>query len=354
MAGAIPRRELTLILTDLYLPPEVREALAVAVEPPAALPVLEHVFARASAREARDWRELAAAVAGVHVSGAMPVAAVSVAACAREVDRTVQWWVLTPVCLQAAHDHVKLAQVVPLQAGEWAQVAAGLQREFGADLASLRIPDPLPAPGAGAEAYVAVREPLEATTTDPLRIVGRDVSASLPEGAQGGMLRRLMTELQMWLHGHPINVEREMRGLPTANALWFWGGGVLPAQVRNGSAAELPALYSDDCFLRGLWTLRGKQVASLPQGAEARRMTIAGSFARAAIASLSLAELPGNTWQERLGALDREWLGPIVGAMRAGGLEKLALQVNDVLWTLRARDLWRVWRRPRPWLEAIA
>ncbi len=354
MTGATRRRELTIIVTDLYLPPEVREGLAGSADRPAALPALEQVLARASARESGDWRALAASLAGVGLGDAIPVAAVSVAAGAREIDRathsTAQWWVLTPVCLQAAHDHVKLAQIVALRTDEWERIAAGIGQEFGADLGPVH-------PVASAEAYVSAREPLDATTTDPARVVGRDVAESLPKGAQGNVLRRLTTELQMWLHSHPVNTDRERHGLRPANAFWFWGGGTLPLELRNArvdtsSGLDLPALHSEDRFLRGLWSLRGRDVAATPRSTEARFALL--SQRSDAVVSVSLAELPGESWQERLAAFDCEWLAPVVAALKRGALERLVLQVNDGLWTLRARDLWRVWRRPRPWLEAIA
>lgn len=52
----------------------------------------------------------------------------------------------------------------------------------------------------------------------------RSASAFLPDDAAAGTWRRLMTEIQMILHTHPVNEERERRGLMTINSLWFWGG----------------------------------------------------------------------------------------------------------------------------------
>ena len=38
-----------------------------------------------------------------------------------------------------------------------------------------------------------------------------------------------MNEAQMILHTHPVNAEREARGMPAVNSVWLWGGGTLPA-----------------------------------------------------------------------------------------------------------------------------
>ena len=38
-------------------------------------------------------------------------------------------------------------------------------------------------------------------------------------------LRRLMTEMQMLLHEHPVNAGGTRRGVPAINAVWVHGGG---------------------------------------------------------------------------------------------------------------------------------
>lgn len=334
------RRALTIIVTDLYLPAELRESLAASTGPRMALPAFEQLLARASKSEAGEWRALAAARAQVAGGSRIPVAAVSMAAQAPAPDAEAQWWVATPVHLQAAHDHVQLAEVVALDPDEWSQLSSGFDREFGAELGPLQ-------GERGAERYCVARRPIDSTTVDPARILGRDVHDSLPMGPGGSGLRRLMTELQMWLHGHSFNAERERRGLLAANGLWLWGGGVMP--VVQGSAM-LPHLFSDDRFLRGLWALQGANAHALP--ADARQLL--ESMQADALVSIALGEVPGENWAQRLAACERDWLAPALAALRSGRLATLELHANDALRTLRARDLWRLWRRPRPWLEAFA
>jgi hypothetical protein len=83
------------------------------------------------------------------------------------------------------------------------------------------------------------------------RRLTRDVLAQAPTAAQGAHLRRLQAELEMLLHGHPVNAAREQQGRSPVNALWIDGAGALDAphppdpQVRTAptfdaaSAAEL-------------------------------------------------------------------------------------------------------------------
>jgi len=53
------------------------------------------------------------------------------------------------------------------------------------------------------------------------RAIGRHVDAWRPQGPNAAPIQRLLSEVQMLLHGHPINEERQLRGEPEINALWL-------------------------------------------------------------------------------------------------------------------------------------
>lgn len=55
------------------------------------------------------------------------------------------------------------------------------------------------------------------------RVIGRNVDPWLGAGAR--LLRRLQNEVQMLLHEHPLNQERERRGLLAVNSIWCSGAG---------------------------------------------------------------------------------------------------------------------------------
>jgi hypothetical protein len=65
------------------------------------------------------------------------------------------------------------------------------------------------------------------------RAAGRDVVIWLPEGEAGKPLRRLQSELQMFLYHHPdaeaMTEQRRAQGLRAVNSFWFSGSGALPA-----------------------------------------------------------------------------------------------------------------------------
>ena len=81
--------------------------------------------------------------------------------------------------------------------------------------------------------------PLPAFTPAP-DMLGCTLSEHLPAERRWAAL---FNECQVILYNHPLNVERQRRGLATLNALWFWGQGALPSAVRHGFARVDPAAW---------------------------------------------------------------------------------------------------------------
>jgi hypothetical protein len=324
-------RELTLILTDLHLAPD-----SVSLESPP-LEALELFLARAGAREPADWREWICRAAGF--PQALAVAPVS--RCADQLPKAGQWWLANPVHLEAGLDHVRLARQLTLAPDEWLELEAGIPGVLDPVLSFEG--------SSGANAYLLAQRELDAGTFDPAKAVGNDVHGYLPGGADCALLTRVMTELQMWLHSHPLNLKREQRGLPPANGLWIWGGGALPEQgAGRAQDVELPALFSDDTFATGLWRLAGGSPGALP--GELDRATILR--APSSIVAVTLRQRAGNSDGERMRILDEAWIAPALALLRRGDITKLRLHLNAWLFTLTPMNLLRVWRRRRSWLEA--
>lgn len=91
----------------------------------------------------------------------------------------------------------------------------------------------------------------------PSFLANRNASAFLPAGDESKQWRRLMTELQMFLHAHPVNEQREQSGKLPVNSLWFWGGGALYSSLISATAGRENTLntrsatvYADDEFAR--------------------------------------------------------------------------------------------------------
>jgi hypothetical protein len=59
------------------------------------------------------------------------------------------------------------------------------------------------------------------------RVIGRNVNAWMPEGAQAAPLRRLQNEMQMLLYTHAVNDRRQAAGQLPVNSFWVSGAGAL-------------------------------------------------------------------------------------------------------------------------------
>ncbi len=89
-------------------------------------------------------------------------------------------------------------------------------------------------------------------TSAPHRFCGkalRDIDANEPSDRR---LRTLEAELQMLLHEHPVNLEREESGLAPLNAVWFWGGSSREIPTPSHAERALPLIHAADITLRGL------------------------------------------------------------------------------------------------------
>ena len=83
------------------------------------------------------------------------------------------------------------------------------------------------------------------------RVVGRNVNAWMPEGAQAAPLRRLQNEMQMLLYTHPVNDRRQAAGQLAVNSFWASSAGAMPHNVPVTPSMQVlddlrtPALHED-------------------------------------------------------------------------------------------------------------
>lgn len=156
----------------------------------------------------------------------------------------------------------------------------------------------------------------------PDEALGADLFEHLPDGSEARRWRALLSEAGIVLHNHPRNAERAAHGLPPVNALWFWGGGVLPDHVRTPHAH----VRSQDLLLQALSTAAARDA---PGGNDS-----------ALIDYRALA-----TFDEGF----RGWLD----AAARGEVARLTLDFADgARLAIAPRQRWRLWRRPMQALEA--
>lgn len=248
------------------------------------------------------------------------------------------WLHADPVHLHAQRAELILVDPVRLQIEslESAALIAALNAHFVHEGLLFHAANP-------ARWYVRLPQSAALLTTALSDAVGRSIDALLPRGADALSWHRCINEAQMLLHQHAVNLEREERGAPAINSLWFWGGGALPV-----CRTDIDVLWSDEAFARGLGGCAGIVCEALPRDA--------GAWLHAARAGRHLIVLAPPAadgthaqWQSRTERLVRNWVAPLLDALGRGRLRTATLSTQfagqRVDYVLSPRDRWKLWRR---------
>jgi hypothetical protein len=338
-------REVVIVIRDLYLEPELAASSATDAAALEVAPGIEQLVRFGDkAALPQGWRAWIARWLGLpQYADAAPA---SVAAAALEdapADGAV--WLATPVHLIAGMTslHFDRRSVLRLTDAELDRLAASFRDTFRGSGFDLR---PL---GSGELLLTGPEVSPRATTTEPARLLLTSVAEALAMGGGARALRQLSAEIEMWLHGHPVNDERGRRGALTVATLWLWGGGTSAASRPAAASPEImDAAFGSDAYLRGLWRLAGGEARPIPVDWMA---VIGEPRAQRALGVVEVAELlhANGSWRlaDAVADIDRRLISPSLAALRRGGLERLVLLANDRCLTLRPADRWRLWRRMR-------
>lgn len=257
------------------------------------------------------------------------------------------WLCLDPVHLRVAREGISLAEPARLDLGadESATLLEAVQPLF-AELGELSASAPN-------RWELRLRRPLDLSTLPPQDAIDRPVDPSLPGGADGREFRHLLAEAQTVLHAHPINRNRDALGKPTANSLWPWGQGSLPAAIRS----DFSVVWSANPVVAGLCAHAGLPCLMPPSGfqpASGRVLALIDRLAPPARAQDALG------WRSALLAFERDWLVPAVAAIKDGSCTELRVVGTrihgapaTVEFSLCRGELRYFWRRPKP-LTALA
>ncbi|HXW74299.1 MAG TPA: hypothetical protein VEK10_05760 [Steroidobacteraceae bacterium] len=346
-------RELVIVIPDLYLPPEAGALPATALSSGRfrGLESAGRFGERAALGE--GWRAWLAQLLGR--PDLRQVAAAQVAAAAvRELpaaEVAATRWIATPLHLTAglARVHLDHRGVLALSAAELAALAGAFTHTFGSAGVSLT---PLPS----GDFLLTTPGVAPLPTVEPARCVGADLAQALPQGGAAAPLRRLVTEIEMWLHAQPLNEARQQRREPPVTTLWPWGadGQALPAAA-TAWPSQPPLAYGRDAWLAGLWHLAGEACRATPR--HLGEVLAHAQTPRALVVAQVAAELQGSPHSsaaDALARLDERLIAPALEALRRGRLERATLILNDVRVTLGRTSRFKLWRRPRAGLASFA
>jgi hypothetical protein len=229
-----------------------------------------------------------------------------------------------PVALVAGRADVVLdALIRDLDAGEADALVATLNAHFGGDGLEFAAPRP--------DAWFVIVDGVPDLATTPPSAVRGSIDPWLPTGADAAKWRRWLSEMQMLLHEHPVNVAREAGGRAPLTGIWISGGG----RTTDIGGAETMAIFAAASpagdVARGLSLLRGDSVRVPPASlADLQRQD-----------SATVVLDPAT--EANLAVLERNWLGPAVMALERGSLASLTLLADG-------NGVAAAWRAQRPTL----
>jgi hypothetical protein len=302
-----------------------------AIAAPRRAALLELLLARADGfRAVEDWRADAFQVLAPQSPRIPAIAAAALFSdcAAAATDRPVgapAWVCLaSPVRYLADMTSVRLAQdgILPLTPASALTLAADFNRVWQ-DSGCRMIA------GASAHLYCAFDRIHDVATRDPEDMLEQYIEEYLPAGADAPSLRRLMSEIEMWLFEHEVNRDRETSGLPRISGLWLWGGG-----------APLAALPAIEGWIAGADVFFSAFRAASASGANENRSGVI----------ITPAEPGSPAWLE----CEQSLLKPASTRLRSGSLSRLEISAGRRCFTLTARAMRRFWRRSKPWWESFA
>ncbi len=183
--------------------------------------------------------------------------------------------------------------------------------------------------------YVKLDDTPNLRTTPLDQMAGEYLTPGLPRGADARQFLKLINEVQMLMHSHPVNLARENEGRLAVNGLWLWGGGTLPA-----SKTRLDRIAGDHFDLQALAHLAGRSAGTQP-----KTLSNLHGSERALVALTA----PDKNWdgdlETYLAQLEENWFHPLLRQLVWGRIREVRLNlIGQQSVTLTPAQAWRIWR----------
>jgi hypothetical protein len=249
-------------------------------------------------------------------------------------DRPANWVAAAdPVYLEPRLDHLVLHALrqVGVNRAEMCELINHLQAKLAGDQYEFMC--------LGTYSYLSARSPIATASVPAYLVDNKKPDDFLPSGDDSAEYRNLSSEIEMALHEHEVNLNRDAFGHLPVNSLWLWGGGTAPVQKTRVQ----PPLFSDDALMRGYWKAAGAVDEDWPGDI---KMCIEKSVAG------FVAEIPEFGGKP---ALLEPCLEELREALKSGRLSSLTLLFRDGLraQVQRSHSI-RIWRRSNRLLDEEA
>jgi len=226
-----------------------------------------------------------------------------------------------PVHLRADRDSIIMLdnKMLDIKAEEADQLIGLINSHFDAD--GIRIE-----PVAGQHWCLSMPDVQKIHTFSLNDVIGQNIRNYLPYGEDSKYWRSIFNEMQMLLSKSDVNREREARGDVTINSLWFWGGGVMPADVKS----PWSTVCGNNELIQGLAKVVGMRCEKTPEGA-ADWYKLAGEGEHLVVidaARGSRQKSDIDAWHQMMIQMEKMWFSPLLDMLKSKQLSSLTAYPN--------------------------
>lgn len=248
------------------------------------------------------------------------------------------WLCADPVHLQFARDQLILSDASNL---EITRIEATALLDGLNQLLASQEPDFVRFEAKSSKRWYLRMKTLPDVSFSPLsEVTGRPIASYLPAGQADRRWQRIVNDIQVFLHSHPVNQAREAAGKRTINSLWFWGPGSMPSKLTSPA----PLVLARNRIARGLAISAGVRPDTPSRLPQLDSLVVLDNLLQPA-RSLDL-----EAWRKQLADMEIQWFTPVLAALKSRHITELCISAPGDRSTLEARltaiDLWKLWRRP--------
>lgn len=253
-----------------------------------------------------------------------------------QVDTAQALWCLDPVCIRLDQDQAVLLgnDMLELSEAEAHHLIDDLNAHLAQDGLHIHYLSPR---------QWVLQGRFDLTTSTPGDALLGNVNKYQPQGNDAARWRRLLNELQMLLHAHPINQQREQRGELPVNSVWLWGGG-----GEYSHEKIVTQVYSDEPLVHDVALVCDIAHDHLPGAIEPAILRTGQTLFVYTEQLRTIKSRDVYGWFDSLRYLEQYVLGPPLEMLRTGKLDSLTMYSDTLSLTLTRKLLTRWWRRTRP------
>lgn len=257
-------------------------------------------------------------------------------------QQTGIWFILHPAHFQLGQDHMIMAdrRTLSLSDSESRQLFDATLPSFEHAGKRLIYGDPM-------TWFVRADDWKDLITTSPDMACGRNLAQWMPVGPGELAWRKLLNEVQMLWHAHPVNAERETRKLMRVNALWLWAGA-------SGFSPNFPAIlpYTNAYHFVGRLETFGQFFPEHEPNFTANDILAHPPEHGLVFLDTLIAPALANNWSAWLSAykkLEKEWFAPLLEGLQQRQIERITLNMSNDLamktFVVDRSSLRKFWKR---------